>query len=772
MLDDARKKKSMSKKSFDSSNELDFDALTHHSNARLNVPVTILKGKNPHPLRHVTLAELIQAIRTNEVKQLNESQTLVCAYEQYRKNVELGLPAPRKDYDEKKEALLGFMLGKFSYRVDEKEKCLEYIPCLVFDLDGCPSTYQLFLYQNRLKEFDYVFAVFPSPSGHGLRVLIWTAATYETHRSVYLKILQELCMVLEVTTQKAAGVHWDPTCLNESRFFYYVAVAPKNFYLNLESKVFEYTPIPELKQVAKGAKLPQKKEDSANYTYIDAITEDVKIEFILKSIDMNKPRKLQCFDFGCLCCENNVALNTASRIAQQHFYDSEQKNPEKVIFTQMKDAYKRTQIRYTDESFAGLLYKNFNIKVLNNIEISDIKKSETIQEPKEAIPEKHNKKSIYRIVEKKLRKHFEIRRDAIARDIEIRKVNSKQPFQALEDDGIHNLLRFLADEGCLVSQKTLETSLNSDFAPKYNPIQSYFDSLPAWDGQMDFIKRLCSFVVAKDQEWFERMFTKMLVRSIACGLGTIENKHCFVLFGGQHNGKTKFLRYLCPPILEKYRKENFKTDKDGIIALGQNFLILIDELDRLKKDDCENLKAVFSMDYTKERPPFGRLPHHFQRIANFFATCNKKEFLSDETGNIRWLIMEILEIIHDEGKMNGYQSVNIDIVWAQAYHLLKNGFYFQLTKEDIAYSEAQNDRFKHVYVEKELISQYYAVPTDENRTSSVHQTSANILIHLQKVSSLNNLKLSHVRKALTELGFSEIYLKHKGRGYMINYLNT
>jgi predicted P-loop ATPase len=764
----------MKEKTTDTSIVLDFEALPMH--ARLTVPVTILKGKNPRPLQHITLGALIDEIRTSDIHKLNDSKSMVCEYEQYLKNVELGVEKPKASYDDKKDSLKGFLIGNYSHRMDDKEKCLEYVPCLVFDLDACLSTYQRFLFQNKFKELDYVFAAFPSPSGHGLRILIWTTATYETHRNVYLKIINELCIFLSVTTNKVDGTHFDGTCKNESRHFYYVAVDKKNFYLNLNSKIFEYNDVQELIPVEKTEILipisPRKQEDSDKYTYIDAITEDVKIEFLLKMIDMKKPRKLQCFDFGCLCCENNIALNTASRIAQQHFYDSEQKNPEKVIFTQMKDAYKRTQIRYTDESFAGLLYKNFNIKVLNNIEISDIKKSVTIQEPKEAIPEKHNKKSIYRIVEKKLQKYFEIRRDAIARDIEIRKVNSKQPFQALEDDGIHNLLRFLADEGCIVSQKTLETSLNSDFAPKYNPIQSYFDSLPTWDGQMDFIKRLCSFVVAKDQEWFERMFTKMLVRSIACGLGTIENKHCFVLFGGQHNGKTKFLRYLCPPILEKYRKENFKTDKDGIIALGQNFLILIDELDRLKKDDCENLKAVFSMDYTKERPPFGRLPHHFQRIANFFATCNKREFLSDETGNIRWLIMEILEIIHDEGKMNGYKSVNIDFVWAQAYHLFKNGFYFQLTKEDIAYSEAQNDRFKHVYMEKELISQYYAVPTDENRNRSVHQTSANILIHLQKASSLNNLKLSHVRKALTELGFSEIYLKHKGRGYMINYSNT
>jgi hypothetical protein len=289
--------------------------------------------------------------------------------------------------------------------MDEKEKCLEYVPCLVFDLDACASTYQRFLLQTKLQELDYVFAAFPSPSGYGLRVLVWTAATYETHRNVYQKIVEELCKFLGVTANKADGVHFDASCKNESRHFYYVAVEKNKFYLNLESKIFEYHSISEPLPVNKPTIILQEKtiekENIDNYTYIDALTEDVKVEFILKSINMNKPRKLQCFDFGCLCKENNVPFDLAKSVAMQHFYDSEQKNPEKVITTQLKDGYDQTNARYSDEQFIAFLRDTYHVKVvLAPRKNETIEKKETISTPQdktEAEIERNYKKNLKKV---------------------------------------------------------------------------------------------------------------------------------------------------------------------------------------------------------------------------------------------------------------------------------------------------------------------------------------------------------------------------------------
>jgi predicted P-loop ATPase len=746
---------------------LSLDALSKVSNQRLNTPVTIFRGTHAHPQRHITLHELFSEIQTSDAAKLSHSQSIVCAYEQYLIQAAEQVPQAKAAYNELKNQLNGFLMGNFTYRANDVVNCAEYVPCLVFDLDSCISNYQAFELQQKIQALDYVFSVFPSPSGHGLRVLVWTASTYETHRIVYQQILVALCADLNLTTDRKRGIHFDATCENESRHFYYVAVKPQDFYLNLESTIWEQNQ-PEIvpKETVKDDLIPKTTHSIVKqdiYTYIDEINDDVKIDFIIKRIDMNKPRKLQCFDFGCRCCENQVPFEAAKRSALEHFWDSEQKNPEKIIETQLKDGYDQTMTRYTDEQFAAYLLKTHQIKVVNAVKkhlAQDFSKKEVKTNPTQ------DRKSIFTMIETKLKQHYDFRRNIISQDIELRK-KTNEDFETLTDRKTNDLIRFLSGEGLNISHKTLETSLNSAFTPEYDPIQFYFESLPTWNKKIDYIQELSHYVVAKNQAWFQQMLKKMLVRSIACGFSVTENKHCLVLFGGQNNGKTHFLRYLCPPFLKNYRKENFKTDKDGVIALGQNFWIILDELDRLRKRDSEDLKAIFSMDFTKERPPFGRLQIPLRRIANFVGTTNKKEILSDETGNVRWIIIEVLSIMHDNGGSNGYCAINIDKVWAQAYALFKKGFDYRLSAEDFDNSEQNNEQFKQVSIEKELLNQYFDLPNNDNQEKAVPRTSTSILIKLQKITSINNLRLSILRKALYELGFVEQRTAQLGRTFMV-----
>ena len=78
----------MKEKTTDTGNVLDFEALPTH--ARLTAPVTILKGKNPRPVRQITLGALMEEIRTADIQKLNDSKSMVCEYEQYLKNIDLG----------------------------------------------------------------------------------------------------------------------------------------------------------------------------------------------------------------------------------------------------------------------------------------------------------------------------------------------------------------------------------------------------------------------------------------------------------------------------------------------------------------------------------------------------------------------------------------------------------------------------------------------------------------------------------------------------------
>jgi hypothetical protein len=73
----------MSKKSFDSSNELNFNELQSSSNARLNVPVTIYRGVHPQPVKHITLKDLLCEMVSDDMVHISATLTMANSYEKY-----------------------------------------------------------------------------------------------------------------------------------------------------------------------------------------------------------------------------------------------------------------------------------------------------------------------------------------------------------------------------------------------------------------------------------------------------------------------------------------------------------------------------------------------------------------------------------------------------------------------------------------------------------------------------------------------------------------
>lgn len=351
---------------------------------------------------------------------------------------------------------------------------------------------------------------------------------------------------------------------------------------------------------------------------------------------------------------------------------------------------------------------------------------------------------------------FDIRFNTVSRELEIKPKN-KGKFEHLDDFKFNDLLRRISKAGYKVSDKSLATSLYSSFTPLYNPFVKYYETLPEWDkSDIDYIEHLASFVNAKDPYWFKIQFKKALVRTVACAIGLLPfNKHAVIFQGKQNDGKTWFIRFLMPKILENYLKENFKVDKDGLISLCQNLIINLDELDTLSKSDTDQIKSVFTTSHVKERLPYARTPMKAKRTASFWGSTNRNDFLTDETGNVRWLIFEIDGIKHDKGGVNGYEkNVDIDKVWSQAYTLLKNGFDYQLTADEVKESENNNQKFKRAYAELELLQEYFE-PTDKSNGDAKFMTASKIL---DKISIKTMLKMNQqfFSKALRELNFERV----------------
>ena len=345
---------------------------------------------------------------------------------------------------------------------------------------------------------------------------------------------------------------------------------------------------------------------------------------------------------------------------------------------------------------------------------------------------------------------------------------------------IDNIYRQLKKTHINYSISDIRSLMKSDFVPKKNVFNEYFNNLPAWDGE-DHIKNLSEFIKVKETSGgnrerirFENMFSKMLVRSVACSLEADFNKHCFTLVHAkQSSGKTTFLRWLCPPQLEDYYTENIGTNKDDLIALTENFIVNIDELSVLSKYDINSLKSVMSKHRVKVRLPYGERPEILQRRCNFVASTNRQEFLIDETGNVRWICFLIDGINWDYNK-----EIDINKVWAQAYHLFNNTqFNYQLTTEEIVENENANKTFLIRSPEMELI-QMYLIPGNKRGYESIPEqvkfmTATSILTYLNE-KNRSNVRLTNVNvgKSLNMLGFSRVSHYESGeqmslKGYFV-----
>lgn len=241
----------------------------------------------------------------------------------------------------------------------------------------------------------------------------------------------------------------------------------------------------------------------------------------------------------------------------------------------------------------------------------------------------------------------------------------------------------------------------------------------------------------------------MLVRCIACALDdSVFNKQAFILIHeNQNSGKSTFCRWLCPPFLKDYIAENINTDKDSLIALATNFIINMDELATLSKADKNTLKSFLSKDKVNVRMPYDAKTTIKPRRANFIGSTNKDEFLTDETGSVRWLCFELTDRINFDYS----KDIAINDIWRQAYVLYKEDFQYQLTPDEFEENERVNKAYTITTAEMELIPKKFKPATKE--THDLFLTASDILKEISKDNYSFKSNNYSIGKALKVLGF-------------------
>ena len=353
--------------------------------------------------------------------------------------------------------------------------------------------------------------------------------------------------------------------------------------------------------------------------------------------------------------------------------------------------------------------------------------------------------------------------------------------------------------------------IESDYVPAFNPFIEYLESLPEWhEGDHDYIADLAATVKIKgEQEHIKSpeaaslkgtstqeisqegasqqgtaqqadsslftlrsslpsLFTlrsslkKWLVGMVAGWISEdVVNNVILVFIGEQGAYKTTWFNYLLPPQLKQYfyTKTNAnRMTRDDLLTLAQYGLVCCEELDTMRPAELNQLKAAVTMPSIDERAAYAHFHEHRKHIASFCGTGNNVSFLSDPTGNRRWLPFEVESIVSPRDHPFCYEGI-----YSQALALYKSGFTFWFTKEEIQEQNRHNRKFETPRLEHELVDLYFRRPLEHE--NSMFMTSSRVL---QIIGSGITQKLSATRigMAFNELGFKRVRY-HGIRGYLV-----
>ena len=296
--------------------------------------------------------------------------------------------------------------------------------------------------------------------------------------------------------------------------------------------------------------------------------------------------------------------------------------------------------------------------------------------------------------------------------------------------------------------------VQSDGVEPYDPIGHYLGSLPKWDGQ-NHVARLFSRIPGITTEQLE--FLCVWIRSVVAHwlqLDTIHGNECVpTLIGAQGCGKTTFVVRLLPQELRVYYLDhlNLSNKFDKEMALTNNLLVNLDELDAIKPGQHASLKQTLSKNKVNGRPIYGASQEDRARYASFVATTNNPHPLTDATGSRRYICLTIPDglFIDNTGEIDYGQ------LYAQVLYELKEvktPYWFN--NDEVARIQDLNQNYMEQKDIAEIVEICFRKPREGEPSKSMN--SKMMLKHIQKdypSVEINHSNRIKVGLAMKSLGF-------------------
>ena len=264
--------------------------------------------------------------------------------------------------------------------------------------------------------------------------------------------------------------------------------------------------------------------------------------------------------------------------------------------------------------------------------------------------------------------------------------------------------------------------VESEEVPEFNPIQVFLDGLPVWDGQ-NHIARVFSRIPGISSEQLNYL-TIWLRSAVAhwMQMDMLHGNECVpTLIGQQGCGKTVFVRRLLPPHLREYflGHLNLANKFDKEMALTNNLLVNLDELDAIRHSQQASLKQALSVNKVNSRPIFGRTQEDRPRFASFVATTNNRHPLQDSTGSRRYICIQIPDgqLIDNTGEID-YGQLYAQVVYE--LQELKAPYWFN--NEEVARIQQLNQEYMEQKDIAEIIMACFRKPKEDEVVKTMNST--------------------------------------------------
>lgn len=337
--------------------------------------------------------------------------------------------------------------------------------------------------------------------------------------------------------------------------------------------------------------------------------------------------------------------------------------------------------------------------------------------------------------------------------------SAETQWKTLDTIAMNSIVRKAKIEGIAKYPRVnIEEYIYSDIVDEFNPIADFLHNLPEWDGK-DHVGEMLDRIPGMTDD--RKNYLRIWLRSAVAHwlqMDTLHGNECVPTFiGAQGCGKSTFVQRLLPPALRMYYLDhlNLSNKFDKEMALTNNLLVNLDELDAIRPSQQAHLKQTLSKSKVNGRVIYGNTQQDRPRFASFVATTNNPHPLNDVTGSRRYICITIPQgsYINNEGEID-YAQFFAQILHEVSVQKLRYWF----NNEEVRMIQEQNLGFMSKMEISDMINVCFRKPASDSEKISP-MSSENILDVLSQEFPL--LPRDRTTKINLGLAMKNLGFKHK-----------